>query len=1276
MRVSWSASARGVSGVVVLLALAGSPAPAIEVAEDLIVDLDARDLDEGAGPDQWVSAGSLGDFQKVGEPVVETIAGARAVTFNGAGTGDSYQSLELVPPGLVGPDPTRTIEAWVYNPSIGPEEPIVAWGHRGGPDGSNMSFNYGTDDRYGGVGHWNLNFQDIGWTKAPIAGQWHHLVYTYDGTTTRIYADGALDNSEVLGAGAINTHSGMPIALAEQYIDDGVNFEGALPGQLSIGKLRIHDGVLTDAQVLANYNEERPRFPFDNQAPSFLDAPADDTVLKGLDYHRSLLITGYPVPALEITPAGATSTVEVAETNGQITAHLLYALPASPPPSFMVKVKGSNSAGSSEVSWTVTVKDPTGSIEVAEDLVVDLDARDLDEGPAPDTWLNHGSMGDFQLVAGSQPTVTTLHGARAVSFNACLSNDAYQSLNPAADGIVGLDPTVTVEAWVLNPNLADEEAIVEWGKRGGPDGTEMSFSYSLNAEFGAVGHWGPGPNMGWGTVPAAGRWHHLVYTYDGSTQRVYSDGLETNSEALGNGVIDTFSPAPVFIAVQTEPDGITPSWPFRGSMFIARLRIHDGVLDPSQIQNNYLAEKAGFGEPPPPSDPVGEKIPLEPLHRYTFDDGPEDVLGAAHAIAYGNVTFENGQAVLHNLGTENSNMNGLSPPAAPPGAYIEVPNGTISGLGNQATIEAWVTWNGPAGAVWQRIFDFGTSDGGENNSTGANNTNYLFVTPRSGQNTFHYGYRNGTAPVIARFIETTPILTMNEEKHIVVVWDGGTCTTSFYLDGEKIGENSIHFDLTGMVDVNNWLGRSQWPDAMLNGSFSELRLYDYALTQNQVLGNFDAGPDVVNTPPPRAEVVRSFSQPTFDLGQPFVVSLAVTLHAPDTAVDIAEVFPAGASVSEVSDGGVLSGDRILWSLTGITSKTVTYKVTPPAGCAGVLQFGNSTWKVSGTPGHVTGPKKIAMTMGGGNLGSWLSADIGDPEGGALRLADREVLVRGGGKGLITTTTDGFHYLYVPTTGDFELSAKVDCADDPGGGGLAGLMVRESLDPSSAHLIFSLSSVAPVGGGLGTLRCDFRRETLATRTSQILLAFQPKDVNETSVYLKIRRASNPTTQARTLYFERSADGIAWTPLSSKVIGTTASQINLKEDALIGLAVTGGGKGNAQYTFREVHGAPEVPPFPGGTVSPQFRRGDVDGTGVVELTDVINLIGFLFLGSPANLDCFDAADVDDTGVVELTDAIVEIGWLFLGNPKDLPAPGPLACGADPTADDLAPCGRACQ
>jgi MYXO-CTERM domain-containing protein len=49
--------------------------------------------------------------------------------------------------------------------------------------------------------------------------------------------------------------------------------------------------------------------------------------------------------------------------------------------------------------------------------------------------------------------------------------------------------------------------------------------------------------------------------------------------------------------------------------------------------------------------------------------------------------------------------------------------------------------------------------------------------------------------------------------------------------------------------VNNWLGRSNWTgDANLDGTFNEFRIYDYALTDAQVAGNFSTGPDLVDVP--------------------------------------------------------------------------------------------------------------------------------------------------------------------------------------------------------------------------------------------------------------------------------------------------------------------------------------------------------------------------------------------------------------------------------------------
>jgi hypothetical protein len=89
---------------------------------------------------------------------------------------------------------------------------------------------------------------------------------------------------------------------------------------------------------------------------------------------------------------------------------------------------------------------------------------------------------------------------------------------------------------------------------------------------------------------------------------------------------------------------------------------------------------------------------------------------------------------------------------------------------------------------------------------------------------------------------------------------------------------------------------------------------------------------------------------------------------------------------------------------------------------------------------------------------------------------------------------------------------------------------------------------------------------------------------------------------------------------------------------------------------------------GTTAQQLRRGDAEPNAVVELTDAVAILGYLFLAGP--LPCPDAADVDDSGVIELTDVVYLLNWLFLAG-ADIPAPGPFTCGPDPTADALADC-----
>ena len=106
----------------------------LEFAGDILVSLDARD--GTAGSDLWRNRGSMGDFQRVGDPRVEERDHGIGVSFNENGrSGETYESSENAPAGIIGANPTRSIEMWVWPSTISPnEETLVAWGKRGGPD--------------------------------------------------------------------------------------------------------------------------------------------------------------------------------------------------------------------------------------------------------------------------------------------------------------------------------------------------------------------------------------------------------------------------------------------------------------------------------------------------------------------------------------------------------------------------------------------------------------------------------------------------------------------------------------------------------------------------------------------------------------------------------------------------------------------------------------------------------------------------------------------------------------------------------------------------------------------------------------------------------------------------------------------------------------------------------------------------------------------------------------------------------------------------------------
>jgi hypothetical protein len=80
--------------------------------------------------------------------------------------------------------------------------------------------------------------------------------------------------------------------------------------------------------------------------------------------------------------------------------------------------------------------------------------------------------------------------------------------------------------------------------------------------------------------------------------------------------------------------------------------------------------------------------------------------------------------------------------------------------------------------------------------------------------------------------------------HVAVVADDTNDQLRVYVDGASVGSGAWTGALSGIRDINNWLGRSQYStDPELGGSLHEARIYGAALSDAQVALSFADGPD-------------------------------------------------------------------------------------------------------------------------------------------------------------------------------------------------------------------------------------------------------------------------------------------------------------------------------------------------------------------------------------------------------------------------------------------------
>jgi hypothetical protein len=251
-----------------------------------------------------------------------------------------------------------------------------------------------------------------------------------------------------------------------------------------------------------------------------------------------------------------------------------------------------------------------------------------------------------------------------------------------------------------------------------------------------------------------------------------------------------------------------------------------GTMGDAGALNSTGAGSGLGGEPHPPPCSLASPLPT-PTRRFDFSGTGAQVVDREGGPS-GEVI---GGAVLDGSGAL----------AVEGDAYVNLPN-DILGSGESVSILVWATpQTGPA--YW-RIFDFGTSSGGEDPTDTTIGTYYIALTPETGFTP------SGLAALVAwggpssEDRATTPIHVEDNALMAAVVFDGQDKQLRLYHDGEIVAEAPLSGELTDIPDVNNWLGRSQYSaDPYFRGKYDELRIYERALSGCEISVLSALGPD-------------------------------------------------------------------------------------------------------------------------------------------------------------------------------------------------------------------------------------------------------------------------------------------------------------------------------------------------------------------------------------------------------------------------------------------------
>jgi hypothetical protein len=378
-------------------------------------------------------------------------------------------------------------------------------------------------------------------------------------------------------------------------------------------------------------------------------------------------------------------------------------------------------------------------------------------------------------------------------FGSALSFDGSSSMVSIPDSAsLHLTRAMTLEAWVKPADLSRWATVVLKERTGG-----MLYSlYAGDRNGRPVGQLWTGSEQnaqGAAKLPL-NIWTHLATTWDGATLRLYVNGTQAGSIAVSGTLGASSGPLRI---------GGNSIWPefFKG--LIDEVRVYDRALSSSEVQADMQRPVSGGGASGTPAQP-----PAGLVAAYNFDESSGAAVHDSSGLANdGTASGAPDHVAGHTGGALDFDGDD---------DVVTVPSSPSLALGSEMTVEAWVRPT-ELGDIWRTVA----------------------LKERTGGMCWAL-YAHDRAGAAGHVFTTSELrtkgaaLTVNAWTHLAVTYDGSVL--ALYRDGALVSSALVSGPIVTSNGDLKIGGNSIWEEPFA-GSIDDLRVYDHALTANEIAGD-------------------------------------------------------------------------------------------------------------------------------------------------------------------------------------------------------------------------------------------------------------------------------------------------------------------------------------------------------------------------------------------------------------------------------------------------------